>query len=132
MRSRPCISLVLAIASTFLSQGCISAVFRPGSDLGAVPYPPVEPSSVRVLSRAPSVPFTVLGEIEAVVTGYYSEEAVLSRIRKAAALKGANAIVFVRDVSMMAAAGDGDPDSAWRKRHSLVYEAVLLPDASVP
>ena len=132
MSIRICIALVLALASVSLSQGCISADFHPSTALGESPYPPVEPSSVLVLSRPPTVPFTVLGEIEAVVTGYYSDSKVLARIRETAARKGANAIVFVREVPMMAAASSEDPYSAWRKRYSLVYEAVLLADASVP
>ena len=90
------------------------------------------------LSRPPQEPFTVLGEVEAYVTGYYSREEVVSRLRGKAAQKGAHAIFFVRDVSMMAAEswmssyGADLTDRAWRNRSSLVYRAVLLTDAPEP
>ncbi len=132
MRHRLFVAPVLALASVLLAPGCISTIFSPVAGPGVSPRPPVEPGTVRVLADPPHGPYTVLGEIEAVVTGYYSDKTVVGRIRKAAARKGANAIVFVRDVSTMAAAADVDPDSAWRKRHSLVYDAIVLHEASAP
>ncbi len=133
MRARLSVALLLAVAVILPSQGCVSTVFRPSSDLNAIACPPVEPSSVRVLSRPPQESFTVLGEVEAYVTGYYSYEDVLSRLRAIAAQKGANAIFFVRDVSMMAPEyWNQISDSAWRKRSSLVYKAVLLTDVPEP
>jgi len=132
MRRRPFVAPALALASVLLAQGCISTVFSPASGPGVSPRPPVEPWTVRVLSEPPPGAFTVLGEIEAVVTGYYSDETVVGRIREAAARKGANAVVLVRDVSTKAAAADSDPDIAWRKRHSLVYSAIVLPATPAP
>lgn len=132
MRRHLCQAPALVLASVLFSQGCISTVFRPAAGMGVSPRPPVEPWTVRVLSDPPPGPFTVLGEIEAVVTGYYSEKTIVKRIRKEAARKGANAIVLVRDVSTRSAAGEGDPDSAWRKRHALVYNAVVFPEAPAP
>ena len=133
MKVRLSTALPCALACVLLSQGCISTDFRPSSDLGAVSYPPVEASSVRVLTSPPVLPFTVLGEIEAYISGYPADKTVLRHIRTMAAQKGANAIVFVRDFSVMAAGvRDTDPDNLWHKRSSLVYEAVRLADASEP
>ena len=139
MRRRLSSALLLVAAVVLPSQGCVSTVFRPNPGMDTVACPPVEPSSVRVLSRPPEEPFTVLGEVEAYVTGYYSSEKILNRLRARAAKIGANAIFFVRDVSMMAAeswaSGEYDTpmnDRTWRKRSSLVYKAVLLTDVPQP
>ena len=133
MRAHLGIALLLAVSAVLPSQGCVSTVFRPSSDLSAIVCPPVEPSSVRVLSRSPQEPFTVLGEIEAYVTGYYSDEKVLSRIRVTAAQKGADAILFARDVSMPVGDYFRHTDSYHsRKRTSLVYQAVLLTNVPEP
>jgi len=139
MRSSLSIALLSAVAVILPSQGCVSTVFRPSSEGSMVACRPVDPSSVRVLSRPPEEPFTVLGEVEAYVTGYYSYEEIVSRLRAKAAKKGANAIFFARDVSMETAerwtTGEYDTplnDRTWRKRSSLVFRAVLLPDVPEP
>ncbi len=139
MRVRLSTALLLAAAVGVPSLGCVSTVFRPSADRNDVTCPPVEPSSVLVLSRPPEEPFTVLGEVEAYVTGYYTDEELVSHLRAKAAKKGAHAIFFVRDVSMSTAeastTGEYDTplnDSTWRKRSSLVYRAVLLNDAAEP
>lgn len=132
MQPRPCLGLAFILSAVLSFPACISTTFRPSAHPTALPSPPVEVSSVRVLARPPSGPFVRLGEIEALVTGYYSYEKVLQRVRTTAAAEGANAIVFVRDVSTLAAASDTDPDSAWRKRYALVYDAVRLPDPPRP
>jgi len=137
MRAPLGIALLLAAAVVLPSQGCVSTAFRPSPDLKTVACPPVEPSSVRVLSRPPQEPFTVLGEVEAYVTGYHSDGEVVSRLRAKAAQKGAHAIYFVRDVSMWTAAAWSEYDTPMndrvhRKRFSLVYKAVLLSDVPEP
>jgi len=139
MRSRLSIALLSAAAVILPSQGCVSTVFRPSPDRNAVACPPVEPSSVRVLTRPPEEPFTVLGEVEAYVSGYSSEEEIVSRLRAEAAKMGAHAIFFARDVSMETAerrtTGEYDTplnDRTWRKRSSLAFRAVLLSDAPEP
>lgn len=139
MRSRLSIALLSAAAVVLPSQGCVSTVFRPSPDRNIAACPPVEPSSVRVLSRPPEEPFTVLGEVEAYVSGYYSEEEIVGRLRAKAAQKGAHAIFFAREVSMETAerwtTGEYDTplnDRTWRKRSSLVFRAVLLSDAPEP
>mgnify|MGYP001274443595 CR=1 FL=1 len=132
MTSRRFITLAGAFCAVVFSQACISTTFTPASTVTTVAFPPVDASLVRVLPSTPPGSFTDLGEVEAFVTGYYSYKAVLQRIVEVAGEKGANAVVFVRDVSTMAAAGDRDPDSAWHKRSSLVYKAVRLPDPPVP
>jgi hypothetical protein len=139
MRSRLSIALLSAAAVVLPSQGCVSTVFRPSPDRNTVACPPVEPSSVRVLSRPPEEPFTVLGEVEAYVSGYSSDEEIVSRLRAKAAQKGAHAIYFTRDVSMETAekrtTGEYNTplnDRTWHKRASLVFTAVLLSDAPEP
>ncbi|HMM36344.1 MAG TPA: hypothetical protein PKA62_16625, partial [Thermoanaerobaculia bacterium] len=138
-RSRLSIALLSAATVVLPSPGCVSTAFRPSPDHNIVACPPVEPSSVRVLSRPPQEPFTVLGEVEADVSGHSSEEEIVSRLRAKAAEKGAHAIFFARDVSMETAekwtTGEYDAplnDRTWRKRSSLVFKAVLLSDAPEP
>lgn len=139
MRARLIAAILLAAAVGLPFQGCVSTEFRPSAERNTVACPPVEPSSVRVLARPPQEPFTVLGEVEAHVTGYYSDEEIVSRLRAKAAQKGAQAIYFVRDVSMHTAEASttgeyNTPmnDRTWRKRSALVYRAVLLTDAPEP
>ena len=139
MKTRTYVVLLLGAAASLSSLACVSTVFRSTSDLSFASCPPVAPSSVRVLSRPPSKSFTVLGEVEAYVTGYHSDEEVLGRLRTKAAQNGAHAIFFVRDVPMRTAASrmlaEYDApldDRTWHKRSSLVYMAVRFTDVPEP
>lgn len=132
-------ALLFVAAVGLPSLGCVSTVFRPSADRSHATCLPVEPSSVRVLSRPPGEPFTVLGEVEAYVSGYHSDEEIVNHLRARAAEKGAHAIFFARDAPMETAerrtTGEYDTplnDRTWRKGSSLVYKAVLLSDVPEP
>ena len=84
-------SLPLAISALALA-GCVSTYFRPAPDFKVRQGPPVSPDSVQVLRSAPSQPYVKLGEIEAWVSGFPSNETARRRAREAAAAVGADAI----------------------------------------
>ena len=77
----------------FLSA-CVSTTFTPYKDFKAGNLPPVSPTAVRVFTSIPDGGFRFLGEIDANMTGFPSDEAIIRKVRERAATIGADAIVF--------------------------------------
>ena len=82
--------LALAASVLFLS-GCVSTSFHPAPGFAQREGPPVSPESVLLLSSAPSRPYVALGEIEAWISGFPSNDTALRKTREAAAAVGAGA-----------------------------------------
>ena len=85
-------TLPLAFALLALS-GCVSTSFHPAPEFTLRQGPPVAPDSVLLLSSAPNRPYVTLGEIEAWVSGFPSNETAVRKTREAAAAVGADAVI---------------------------------------
>ena len=80
-------------ASVLVLSGCVSTSFHPAPGFAQREGPPVSPESVLLLSSAPSRPYVALGEIEAWVSGFPSNDTALRKTRAAAAAVGADAVI---------------------------------------
>ena len=72
--------------------GCVSTSFHPAPGFEVRQAQPVSPDSIHILRSAPSQPYVTLGEIEAWISGFPSNETAMRRTREAAAAVGADAI----------------------------------------
>ena len=80
-------------ASVLFLSGCVSTSFHPAPGFAQREGPPVSPESVLLLSSAPSRPYVALGEIEAWISGFPSNDTALRKTREAAAAVGADAVI---------------------------------------
>ena len=83
--------LVLSIVSAL---GCVSTSFTAAKVPDAAPLSRVAPESVKVLAAAPAAAFRNVGEINADISGFPSDETVLRHVRERAAAVGANAVIY--------------------------------------
>lgn len=120
--------LVAASLAAALISGCVSTSFRPDPSRTAGPVPRVSPSAVRVLRTLPAQPYQILGRIEAYLSGHHSSEAVLSKVRKAAAAAGANAVVADPAGTLFAEPYRYGTDSVSPEAVSYSFIALRLPD----
>jgi hypothetical protein len=86
-------SALLALLPSAL--GCVSTSFSASKAPDGTAFAKVAPESVKVFTAAPTVAYRTVGEIEADISGFPSDEAVLRRVREKAASVGANAIIYV-------------------------------------
>lgn len=85
---------VLAVALSYLFiSGCVSTSFHPAMTFEARDLAPIAPEAVRIFRSEPNGPFLILGEIVADISGFWSDEAVIRKVREKAAAIGADAII---------------------------------------
>ena len=120
---------IVAGASVLLFSGCVSTSFRASQDVDTRNLLAVSPGAVRVLDAPPpSGSFQQLGEIEAYLSGFPSDEAVLRKAREKAASIGADAIVLKSAMQVSRVLGDL-PSS--NQVVSVTFTAIrLLPEGS--
>ena len=123
---------IVAAASFFLLAGCVSTSFRAGRDVKTPTLPPVSAATVRVLKvPPPSGSFHLLGEIEAHLMGFPSDETVLRKAREKAASIGADAIVFSSTMERHRNDVGDLPGTGWTQVVSFTFTAIrLLPEDS--
>lgn len=86
---------VLPLAASLLAiSGCVSTTFHPAPGFEVRQGPPVSPDAVLFIRAVPSQHCIALGEIEAWVSGFPSNETARRRVREAAAAVGADAIIW--------------------------------------
>lgn len=121
---------LIAASLAALLLGCVSTSFQadPSHTAGQVSL--VSPSAVRVLRSLPAQPYQALGRIEASVSGHHSSEAILLKVRKAAAAVGANAIVADPAGTLFAEPSRQEMDSVSPEASSYTFIALRLPDPS--
>ncbi len=91
---------VLGATVMFLAvSGCASVAVRSHAYLGSPVYSPTDPATVRILPGEPKPPqaFDRLGEVLVGVGGSPSRERIETKLQKAAARLGANAVFIVSD-----------------------------------
>ncbi|MFN7989468.1 MAG: hypothetical protein U0529_18470 [Thermoanaerobaculia bacterium] len=86
-------SLLPVAVSILALSGCVSTSFHPAPGFEARQGPSVSPDSVLFLPSAPNRPYVTLGEIEAWLSGFPSNETAERRTREAAAAVGADAVI---------------------------------------
>ena len=124
------VGLVAASLAAALVSGCVSTSFRPDPSHTAEQVPQVSPSAVRVLRSLPAQPYQLLGRIEASLSGHHSTEAVLSKVRRAAAAVGANVVVPDGAGTLFAEPYRYGTDSVSPEAVSYTFIALRLPDSS--
>jgi hypothetical protein len=88
------VGVLAAAISPFLVSGCVSTSFHPDKTFEARELRPVSPEAVRVFRSEPNGTFLTLGEIVADISGFWSDEAVIRKVREKAAAVGADAIIL--------------------------------------
>jgi hypothetical protein len=86
------------------ASGCNTVSVRSTQYLGVPTYPATDPMSVQILRQPPTAPNTRLGEITIEPQGHPTTQAMESKLQKAAAKMGANAVVIVVDRTMVTGA----------------------------
>ncbi len=97
--------LVGAFSNLFLSA-CVSTSFRPALNAETPKLLPASPAAIRVFDSTPSEAFLTLGEIEAYISGYPTDETIIRKAREQAAAVGADAIILNPDVLTMKPGGN--------------------------
>jgi hypothetical protein len=123
--------LVILAVSLLVLSGCVSTSFHPASDFQARKGPPVSPDSVLYLRSAPNQPYVTLGEIEAWISGFPSNETAMRRTREAAAAVGADAII-PNGGNLFADEPGGQGESVSPRTVSFTVTAVRYADPSHP
>ncbi len=119
----------LAMLSGALLVGCVSTLFTASTKVDADAFSRVAPEAVTFLKDLPSTPYLTLGEIEAQVSGFPSDESILSHVRERAASVGANAVIY-------ASAGysftplPGRPTDYTLKPTALTFTAIRLSEVA--
>ena len=118
----------LAVSALVALLGCVSTSFTPVPALEARNLSQVSPSSVVVLTAFPKARFETIGEIEADISGFPSDETVLTHVRGRAASVGANAVVYKdSQQAFMSRVGRMNDTS---KTASVIFAAIRLLDES--
>jgi len=119
------------VASLFVLSGCVSTSFHPAPDFSQRTGPAVSPESVLLLTSAPSQPYLTLGEIEAWVSGFPSNETAIRKTREAAATVGADAII--KRTGNLFAEGPSSPGQSVSPRTvSFTVTAIRYTDPTRP
>ncbi len=118
-------------ASLIALSGCVSTSFHPAPGFEARQGPPVSPDSVPFLRSAPNRPYVTLGEIEAWISGFPSNETALRRTRDAAAAVGADAIIN-RSGNLFADEPGSEGESVSPRTVSFTVTAIRYVDPAHP
>lgn len=116
----------LAILSGALLIGCVSTSFTASKEIDPAVSTRVAPESVKLFTRAPSAPYRTLGEIEAQMSGFPSNESILNKVRERAAAVGANGVIYT-SAGLVLGQDNHWPASSYRPT-ALTFTAIRLPD----
>src|SRR5664279_971706 len=93
----------LAVFTIGSALGCVSTSFTASKTPDGAPLSKVRPEAVKLLTTEPRMAFRTLGEIEADLSGFPSDQSVLKHVRERAASVGANAVIYVSTGSIFMA-----------------------------
>jgi hypothetical protein len=100
----PCLSAITTGAALLLLTGCNTVSVQTTAYVGVPNYPPTDPATVEILRQPPTAPNIRLGEITVEPQGNPTKEQIESKLQKAAAKLGANAVAIVADRTMVTGA----------------------------
>jgi hypothetical protein len=102
------LSLIVVVS---LFAGCTTTAntVRIMPTVGMPAYPPTDPTTVMILRAQPLSPFETLGQIILEPEAALSVPEIEQKLRQAAASMGANAVVFISDMTMLAVVNSSLP-----------------------